>query len=156
MKNPSLYFLSFLLVLLLTTACKKNSNCGCDARQADSYLKTVGGYLSYDQYKQKWVLNYVFERAFRFYYPCNTDQDSLRAVLQTASQNQTFMVSFSGQVKSPCQDEIFESWAPYATYNYILLDSFRRYQWSFRNLRLNDTTLNNLFASFYPMLTFFE
>lgn len=127
MKNPSLYFFSILLVLLLTTACKKNSSCGCDARQGDSYLKTTGGYLSYDQYKQKWVLNYLIERAFRFYYPCNTDQDSLRAVLQGASQNQTFMVTFSGHVKKPCENETFPTWAP-ATYNYIVVDSFRRYQ----------------------------
>lgn len=128
MKKPNLYFLSFLLVLFLISACKKNSNCGCNAREADRYLETVGGELSYDEYKQKWVLVYGIERAFHFNYPCNTDHDSLRAVLQTASQNETFMVTFSGHIKSPCENESFQSWAPYATYNYIVIDSFRRYR----------------------------
>ena len=97
-----------ILILFISSSCKKKSDCGCDSEEIKTYLPKVAGVLSYNQQQGKWMLNYVtYGRAFRFYFPCNTGQDSLKAILQGADQNETFLVAFSGNVKSPCPNEDF-------------------------------------------------
>ena len=102
--TTSLSILIFFF-LLINSSCKKESDCGCDA-DIQSYLPKTAGELVYNQYKSKWILSYSPGRgAFKNFFPCNPNQDSLKAILQGANQSQSFVVWFSGNVKSPCAGE---------------------------------------------------
>ena len=60
------------------------------------------------------------------YFPCNTNQDSLVAILQGANQNDVFHVIFSGKVNGPCPGEVFGITTGTTTFDYIILDSLKR------------------------------
>ena len=113
-------------ILFINSGCKKDSDCGCNS-DTKSYLPKTAGELVYNQYKGKWMLSYSPGRgAFNNYFPCNTNQDSLRVILQGASQTQTFIVWFSGNVKSPCADEDFGNTSGLTSFEYITVDLVSR------------------------------
>jgi hypothetical protein len=112
--------------LLINSSCKKKADCGCNSGTL-YYLPRIAGELSYNQYKAKWMLSYSPGRgAFRNFFPCNTNQDSLKAILQGTSQTQSFVVWFSGDVKSPCANEDFGPTNGITTVEYITLTSLSR------------------------------
>jgi len=107
--------------LLINSSCKKDADCGCDA-EAKGYLPKTAGELVYNQSQGKWMFSYTPGRgAFNNYFPCNLNQDSLKVILQGASQNQSFPVWVSGNVKSPCPDENLGS-TGLTTFEYITVD----------------------------------
>jgi hypothetical protein len=119
-------FLSVLFIVFFSN-CNKDADCGCNNRTNKFYLPRIAGELSYNQYKSQWMVSYSPGRsAFRNFFPCNTNQDSLRAILQGANQTQTFSVWFSGDVKEPCPNEDFGSTSAYITFEYINLESISR------------------------------
>jgi hypothetical protein len=112
--------------LLINSSCKKEAGCGCQA-DTKSYLPKTAGELVYNQYKGKWMLSYSPGRGvFNNYFPCNTNQDSLKVILQGASQTQSFAVWFSGNLKSPCTDEDFGVTTGFTTFEYITVDLVSR------------------------------
>src|SRR6187402_2972590 len=107
--------------MFVTSGCKKDADCGCHSGSI-YYLPRIAGELSYNQYKANWMLSYSPGRgAFRNFFPCNTNQDSLRAILQGASQTQSFVVWFSGDVKSACAGEDFGPTTGITTVEYITI-----------------------------------
>jgi hypothetical protein len=64
--------------------------------------------------------------AYKYFFPCNTNQDSLKAILQGASQTQSFVVWFSGNVKNTCPDEDFGPTTALTTFEYITVDVVSR------------------------------
>ena len=112
--------------VLINSSCKKDADCGCDADR-QSYLPKTLGELVYNQYKSKWMLSYSPGRgAFKNYFPCNANQDSLKAILQGANQTQNFVVWFSGNVKSPCAGEDFGVTTGITSFEYITVDLVSR------------------------------
>jgi len=112
--------------LFINSSCKKGSDCGCNA-DIKYYLPKTAGELVYNQYKSQWMLSYSPGRgAFNNYFPCNTNQDSLKVILQGASQTQSFAVWFSGNVKSPCNDEDFGFTTGLTSFEYITVDLVSR------------------------------
>src|SRR4030095_8595124 len=106
--------------------CKKTDDCGCNS-DPEFYLPKTGGELTYNQYNGKWMLSYSPGRgAFRNFFPCNGNQDSLKAILQGASQTQGFVVWFSGYVKSTCSQEDFGPTTGITTFEYITVDLVSR------------------------------
>lgn len=119
----SILIFSFLLI---TSSCKKGSDCGCNS-DTKYYLPKTAGELLYYQYKGKWMLSYSPGRgAFKNYFPCNLNQDSLKVILQGASQTQSFVVWFSGNVKSPCDYEDFGATTGLTSFEYITVDLVSR------------------------------
>ena len=127
--KKSFLFIFIILATSIIFSCKKKSNCGCNSKES-TLLPPTGGELSYDERNNKWTLSTMPNRGyFEYYYPCNFNQDSLKAILQGANQNQTFLVLFSGNVSAPCSNESFVP-SPYAIstkFNYITIDSLRRF-----------------------------
>ena len=116
----------FFFFLLINSGCKKEADCGCGS-DTQTYLPKTAGELVYNQYKSKWMLSYSPGRgAFRNYFPCNAGQDSLQAILQGANQTQSFLVWFSGNVKSPCADEDFGVTTGITSFEYITVDLVSR------------------------------
>ena len=112
--------------LFINSSCKKGSDCGCNS-ETKSYLPKTAGELVFNQYKGKWMLSYSPGRSsFSNYFPCNTNQDSLKVILQGASQTQSFAVWFSGNLKSPCTDEDFGVTTGFTTFEYITVDLVSR------------------------------
>jgi hypothetical protein len=112
--------------LLINSGCKKDPGCGCDS-DTQSYLPKTSGELVFNQYKSKWMLSYSPGRgAFKNYFPCNANQDSLKAILQGANQSQSFVVWFSGNVKSPCAGEDFGPATGITSFEYINVDMVSR------------------------------
>ena len=121
----SIAILIFFL-LLINSGCKKEADCGCNSN-TPSYLPKTAGELVYNQYNSKWMLSYSPGRnAFKNYFPCNANQDSLKAILQGANQTQSFLVWFSGNVKSPCADEDFGVTTGITSFEYITVDLVSR------------------------------
>lgn len=119
-------FLAAILAFIFFSNCDKKNDCSCDG-DVKSYLPRTAGDLSYNQYKSKWMLSYSPGRgAFANFFPCNTSQDSLQAILQGANQTQTFLVWFSGNTKSPCSNEDFGTIPPLTTFEYIDLEAISR------------------------------
>ena len=113
----------FIFFLLLTnSSCKKDPGCGCNGDTKQSLPKTAGELL-YNQTKGKWMFSYSPGRgAFNNFFPCNLNQDSLKVILQGASQNQNFPVWLSGDVKNPCADEDFGTPSSLVTFDYITVE----------------------------------
>jgi hypothetical protein len=112
--------------LFINSGCKKAADCGCNS-VAKFYLPKTAGELVYNQYKGEWMLSYSIGRgAFRNYFPCNVNQDSLKVILQGASQTQSFPVWFSGNVKNPCDNEDFGYPTALTTFDYITVDFVSR------------------------------
>lgn len=110
----------------VNSGCKKDDDCGCNS-DTQSYLPKTAGELSYNQYKSKWMLSYSPGRgAFKNFFPCNASQDSLTAILQGASQTQSFVVWFSGNVKNTCANEDFGATSGLTTFEYITVDLVSR------------------------------
>lgn len=108
--------------LFINSSCKKDPGCGCDGDTKQSLPKTAGELL-YNQTKGKWMFSYSPGRgAFNNFFPCNLNQDSLKIILQGASQNQSFLIWLSGDIKSPCSDEDFGSTSSLETYDYITVE----------------------------------
>ena len=132
MNRITLFFLGILCMSLsiIIYSCKKNKNeasCGCNSAEVKYNLLQTNGTLSFLQEKGKWVLSYQPQPGnFSNYFPCNLNQDSLKIITQSASQNQTFQVRFSGRVKSPCSNENFGYTNGVTTFDYIILDSLKR------------------------------
>ena len=132
-KFSPLFFLSILSISLLITAfgCKRDktdTNCGCNSTEIKYNLLSTNGTLSYFQNKGVWAVSYQPQSGnFSYYFPCNTNQDSLKAITQTANNNQVFQVRFSGKVKGPCPNENFGFTSGVTTFDYIILDSLKRY-----------------------------
>ncbi len=61
------------------------------------------------------------------YFPCNTNHDSLKAITKGVDQNQTFQVKVSGKIKITCPGENFGFTTGVVTFDYIILDSLKRY-----------------------------
>ena len=117
----SLFFIIFFL-LLINSSCKKDPDCGCNADAKYTLPKTAGE-LVYNQTNGKWMFTYSPGRgAFNNFFPCNLNQDSLKVILQGASQNQSFLIWLSGNVKSPCPDENFGNVASLTTFEYITVE----------------------------------
>ena len=113
-------------ILFINSSCKKDSDCGCNS-DTQVYLPKTAGELAYNQYKSKWMLSYSPGRgAFKNFFPCNANQDSLNAILQGANQTQSFVVWFSGNVKSPCADEDFGVTTGITSFEYITVDLVSR------------------------------
>ena len=114
------------VLISVNSGCKKEDDCGCNSN-AQSYLPKIAGELSYNQYKSKWMLSYSPGRgAYKYFFPCNTNQDSLKAILQGASETQSFVVWFSGNVKNPCPGEDFGPATALTTFEYITVDVVSR------------------------------
>ena len=112
--------------LFINSGCKKDPDCGCNS-DTQFYLSKTAGELVYNQYKSKWMLSYTPGRpVFKNFFPCNTNQDSLKVILQGANQTQSFIVWFSGNVKSPCTDEDFGSAGGSTSFEYITVDLVSR------------------------------
>lgn len=129
----SLYSILFFIFLLTTfnySCCKKNeldTTCGCNAIDTKYSLQDITGRLRFHQYNMKWVLTYSpAQGAISNFFPCNTNQDSLQAILQGANQNQVFQVKFSGKVKTICPGEDFGTTIGLVTFDYIIIDSLKR------------------------------
>jgi|GEM_PF-6265499 len=122
--------MSFILAVFSNSGCKKkedNRNCGCTSSEIKYSLQSINGFLSYYQYNNKWVLSYSpSPGAVSNYFPCNSNQDSLQAILQGANQSQVFQVKFSGKVKSTCPGEEFGITSGVTTFDYINIDSLKR------------------------------
>lgn len=119
-------FIGSIFALLFFPGCKKNNDCGCDA-EVKYYLPRTAGELTFNQYKSKWMLSYSPGRgAFANYFPCNTNQDSLQAILQGANQSQTFIVWFSGHAKSPCPGEDFGNNNTMTSFEYMNVETVSR------------------------------
>ncbi|MGQ0738247.1 MAG: hypothetical protein ACT4OJ_04235 [Bacteroidota bacterium] len=122
--------MSFILTFFSNSGCKKktdNPNCGCNSNEIKYSLQNIDGFLSYRQYNNKWMLTYYpAPGAVSNYFPCNTNQDSLRAILQGVNQSQVFQVKFSGKVKGPCPGEDFGFTSGVTTNDYINIDSLKR------------------------------
>lgn len=129
MKKLSLVInITFLLVIV---GCKKekkeNVNCGCNSTDVKYNLANQVGNLSYFASKNKWVFVYQpLPGNYSYYFPCNTSQDSLAAILQGANTSQTINVKISGKVKSTCPDEDFGVTSGITTFDYINIDSLKR------------------------------
>lgn len=124
-------FITSIILLIFffisaNSSCKKNDDCGCNS-ETEFYLPKTAGELTYNQYKGKWMLSYSPGRgAFKNFFPCNENQDSLKAILQGASQTQSFVVWFSGNVKSTCSQEDFGPTTGLTTFEYITVDLVSR------------------------------
>ena len=126
--KPFLASITILIFLFISvnSSCKKDDDCGCNS-DTQFYLPKTAGELSYNQYKSKWMLSYSPGRgAFKNFFPCNANQDSLKAILQGASQTQSFIVWFSGNVKTTCADEDFGPATGLTTFEYITVDIVSR------------------------------
>ena len=129
MKNLSL--IGIITFLLVISGCKKekneNANCGCNSTEVKYRLTNQAGSLSYFASKSKWVFVYQpLPGNYSYYFPCNTSQDSLFAILQGANTSQTFNVKMSGKVKSTCPDEDFGVTSGITTFDYINIGSLKR------------------------------
>lgn len=136
MKHLSLIFIAaFSLIIIANFSCKKNktevtedTSCGCNAIAIKYSLLNTSGTLSYFQNKSKWVFSYQpLPGNYSNYFPCNTMQDSLKAILQNANTSQTFNVKISGKVKTTCPNEDFGVTSGVTTFDYIIIDSLKRY-----------------------------
>lgn len=79
------------------------------------------------QNKNKWAILYQpLPGNYSYYFPCNTNEDSLQAITRGANQNDVFQVRFSGGVKSTCPNENFGIVSGVTTFDYIILDSLKR------------------------------
>jgi len=127
-----LFLLAFTFLLFTNSSCKKNKDknitaCACNATDIKYQLQNIDGTLSFYQYNSKWVFSYHPATGnISNYFPCNTDQDSLKAILQGANQNQVFQVKLSGKVKEPCPGENFGIVSGVSTFDYIIIDSLKR------------------------------
>lgn len=114
--------LFIFLFLLINSSCKKDADCGCNA-DTKYYLPKTAGELVYNQTKGNWMFSYSPGRgAFNNFFPCNLNQDSLKVILQGTSQNQSFPIFLSGNVKSPCSNEDFGIIPSLTTFEYISVE----------------------------------
>ena len=136
MKYLSLLLISiFSLILLITHSCKKHKDqtiedttCGCNASTIKYSLLNTAGTLSYFTNKSKWIFSFQPQPGnYANYFPCNTTQDSLKAILLNANTSQTFNVKISGKVKTTCPNEDFGVTSGVTTFDYIIIDSLKRY-----------------------------
>jgi hypothetical protein len=136
MKHLSLFLISILSLLFLTNSgCKKHkeetpvdTSCGCNASEIKYRLLELPGTLSYFASKSKWVYYYRPQpNAYLYYFACNTTQDSLKAITLNANTAQTFNVKISGKVKTTCPNENFGVTIGVTTFDYIVIDSLKRY-----------------------------
>ncbi|MEO7445232.1 MAG: hypothetical protein ABIT96_09560 [Ferruginibacter sp.] len=134
MKTKIIPILIVLTSILLSVSCKKNktqpvdTTCGCATTSIKYRLEEQAGSLSYFASKAKWVFVYQpLPGNYSYYFPCNTSQDSLRIILQNANTTQTFNVKMSGKVKSTCPGEDFGVTSGVTTFDYIIIDSLKRY-----------------------------
>lgn len=129
----SLLLVVYATLFLLLTGCKKDktpsaTNCGCNSTGVKYRLENQSGNLSYFSSKNKWVFVYQPQPGnYSYYFPCNTNQDSLVTILQSANTAQTISVKISGKVKSTCPDEDFGVTSGITTFDYINIDSLKRY-----------------------------
>lgn len=127
MKN--LLLIAIITFLYAIAGCKKEKteNCGCNSNEVKYRLTSQAGTLSYFASKNKWVFVYQpLPGNYSYYFPCNTSQDSLIAILQGANISQTFNVKISGKVKSTCPNEDFGVTSGITTFDYINIDSLKR------------------------------
>lgn len=126
----SIFISVFLLTMFTNSSCKKSKPdviCGCNSNDTKYSLQNINGTLAFYQYKSKWVIYYQpIAGNYSYYFPCNTNQDSLQTILQGANQNQVFPVKFSGKIKSTCPDEDFGFTIGVTTFDYLILDSLKR------------------------------
>ena len=136
MKHLSLLLIAVLSIILIPNyGCKKNKSevigdrtCGCNAADIKYSLLNKAVTLSYFPNKSKWVFSYQPQPGSCLnYFPCNTTQDSLKAITQNANTSQTFNVKVSGKVKTSCPDEDFGVTSGITIVDYIIIDSLRRY-----------------------------
>ena len=130
MKKLLISLLFVVSILVQSISCKKkpiNYSCGCDATDIKYFIKNIEGTLSYYQHNSKWVFSYQpIPGNHSNYFPCNTDQDSINAILKVANQSQIFQVKISGKVKKVCSNEDFGIISGVATFDYIIIDSIKR------------------------------
>jgi hypothetical protein len=136
MKHLSLLLIAaFSIVLISNYSCKKNktvvtedTTCGCNATDIKYSLLDKAVTLSYFPNKSKWVCFYQAQPgSYLYYFPCNTTQDSLKAILLNANTSQTFNVKISGKVKATCPNEDFGVTSGITIVDYIIIDSLKRY-----------------------------
>lgn len=130
MKKVLIHLLFIVSIFVQSISCKKkpiNYSCGCDATDIKYEMKNIAGTFSYYQHNSKWVFSYQpIPGNHSNYFPCNTDQDSIKAILKGASQNQIIQVKISGKVKKVCSDEDFGVISGVTTFDYIIIDSIKR------------------------------
>ena len=125
-------FSVFVLIVLAISSCKKhkaaaiNTTCGCEATEIQYKVNFPGTLLYYD-YPKRWMFNYKSPSGFYYvYFPCNMNQDSLKAILRNASNKDTFQVTFAGKVKVICQDENLGYFVGNSAVFNIIIDSLKR------------------------------
>lgn len=117
----------------ITSSCKKSKSqnisgdsCGCSSAVVAYTITGVQGNVSYFTNNNKWIISYDPSPGFTLIFiPCNTAQDSLRAITDTASHNSRIQVRFSGKIKPICPNENFGI-VGNATFNYLVIDSLKR------------------------------
>jgi hypothetical protein len=136
MKHLALLLLTVLSFVFITNnGCKKqkgettiDTSCGCNGSEIKYSLLNLQGTLSYFTSKSKWVYSFQPQPGnIANYFPCNTTQDSLRAILLYANTSQIFNVKISGKVKATCPNEDFVVTSGVTTFDYIIIDSLKRY-----------------------------
>lgn len=128
-RTTILTLLLFTPLMFISSGCKKKQTkptCGCGTSEIKYSLLNINGTLSYYQYTNKWVFSYhPIAGNSSNYFPCNTTQESLQAILQGANHNQVFQVKFSGKVKESCFGEDFGYTSGVTTFDYIIIDSIK-------------------------------
>lgn len=124
--------ITFMFLLTIGSRCKKeNTNnyvtCACNTDEVKYILKEISGTLSYYEFNKRWVFSYSpLPGNYSNFFPCNSNHNSLQAILSGANSDQTFQVSFSGKIKAPCPNEIFGITSGVTTFDYIIIDSLKR------------------------------
>lgn len=129
----SIFVLLFAIIVFSSSGCKKNKTtiiptCGCNDTATKYNIINGIGTLQYFSFNHKWTFRISPNIQTNIYYfPCNTNQDSLTAILKNAQQNDIFQVKFSGKVKEPCHpDDSFPYTVDVTIFNYIIVDSLKR------------------------------